>query len=168
MNSIGSVLEDALRKLKYNTKLKEHLVLEVWNEVVGEYVAKQTQPESIKDNKLFVRVSTLAWIRQLESLKQMIIDRLNRRVEKGVVKEMQFNLGEIPSPIGLKAMVNYKKRLDIEVDNPSEADLESIKKDLIHIRDPETRDILLRTMIKDAKLRSYREDQELESHLDHE
>ncbi|MFH0926323.1 MAG: DUF721 domain-containing protein [bacterium] len=160
MNSIGSVLEDALRELKYNTKLKEHLVLEVWDEVVGEYIAKQTQPESIRDNKLFVRVSTLAWIRQLESLKQMIVERLNRRVGKGVLKEVQFSLGEIPSPKGLKAMVSRRKWLDIEVDKNY---LESIKKDLIHIRDPEIRDALSRTMIKDAKLRSSREDQKLES-----
>ena len=160
MKNIGSVLEDALRGLKYNTKLKEHLVLEVWDEVVGEYIAKQTQPESIRDNKLFVRVSTLPWIRQLESLKQMIIERLNRRVGKRVLKEVQFSLGEIPGTKCLKAMVSHRKWLDIEVDKSY---LESINKDLIHIRDPETRDILLRTIIKDAKLRSFREDQELES-----
>lgn len=160
MKNIVSVLEDALRELKYNTKLKEHLILEVWDEVVGEYIAKQTQPESIRDNKLFVRVSTLPWIRQLESLKQMIIERLNRRVGKRVLKEVQFSLGEIPGPKCIKVMVSHRKWLDIELDKSY---LESINKDLIHIRDPETRDILLRTIIKDAKLRSFREDQELES-----
>ncbi|HCX90801.1 MAG: hypothetical protein COW04_02280 [Deltaproteobacteria bacterium CG12_big_fil_rev_8_21_14_0_65_43_10] len=161
MHRIGSVLEDALRELKYNTKLKEHLVLEVWDEVVGEYIAKQTQPESIRDNKLFVRVSTLPWIRQLESLKQMIIERLNRRVGKTVLKEVQFSLSETPGPKCIKAMmVSHRKWLDIEVDKSY---LESINKDLIHIRDPETRDILSRTMIKNAKLRSFREDQKLES-----
>lgn len=160
MNSIGSVLEDALRELKYNTKLKEHLVLEVWDEVVGEYIAKQTQPESIRDNKLFVRVSTLPWIRQLESLKQMIIERLNKRVGKGAVKELQLSIGEIPGPKDLKAIDSHRKWLDIELDKSY---LESINKDLIHIRDPETRDALSRTIIKDAKLRSFREDQELES-----
>ena len=160
MNSIGSALEDALRGLKYNAKLKEHLVLEVWDEVVGEYIAKQTQPESIRDNKLFVRVSTLPWIRQLESLKQMIIERLNRRVGKRVLKEVQFSLGEIPGHKDIKAMDSHRKWLDIELDKSY---LESINKDLIHIRDPETRDALSRIIIKDAKLRSFREDQELES-----
>ena len=154
MNSIGSVLEDALRDMKYYKRLKEHLVLEVWDEVVGEHIAKQAQPNSIKDNCLFVIVSTLAWMHQLESLEQMIIKNLNRKVgEGGVVKKVIFRLGQIPSTKGLKGTVSDKKWSDTEVDKNC---MESIKKDLTHIRDPEIRDIFSRTMIKDAKLRSSR------------
>lgn len=155
MKSIGSVLEDALREMNYDTRLKENSVLEVWDAVVGEHIAKQAQPESIKDKRLFIKVLTLPWIHQLESLEQIIIKNLNKKIGEEVVTKIIFSLGQISRTKDLKASVSDRKWLHTEVDKDF---LESIKKDLTNIKDSELRDIFSQTMIKDAKLRRSRKD----------
>ena len=154
MQSIGSVLEDALRELKYDTKIKEHLALEVWDKVVGENIARQTQPEYVKNNKLFVKVSTTAWMNGLMSMKQMIIGRLNRKLGKRVIEDLHFDLGEIALPEVSKDTACDRKTMDMEVD---EDYLKSIKKYLFSIKDNQIRESFLRVMVQDAKLRKFRE-----------
>lgn len=153
MHNIGSVLKHALRELKYDTKIKERLVLEVWGEVVGKHIAGQTQPEDARNGKLFVRVSTPAWMRELESMKQIIIDCLNTKIEKGVIKELHFSLGEISPPEVPKAMAPDGRFTGVEVEGDC---LESIERALLYITDPQIREVLSPIMIKDAKLRKFR------------
>ena len=153
MHSIGSTLEHALRELKCETKIKEYLVLEAWGKIVGENIARQAHPEGFRDDKLFVKVSTPAWMCQLESMKRIIIERIDKKVKQGVVKEIHFSLGEIPSPKVPKAMTADEVWQNAKID---EVYLESIKKDLSYIRDPQIREVLSRIMIKDAKLRRFR------------
>ncbi|MFH1625675.1 MAG: DUF721 domain-containing protein [Pseudomonadota bacterium] len=154
MRRIGSVIKDTLRELKYDTKLYEHLVLEAWDQVVGEHIARHAQPESVRDKTLFVRVSTIPWMRELEAMEGMIIKRLNERIERAVINKLDFKLGEIPPHRSMKPERTIREWTDREL---NEDDLQNIKKAIAHVRDSEIRDILLRTMIKDVKLRKFRE-----------
>jgi len=153
MYNIGSILDHALKELKYGPRMKEYRVLEVWGKVVGEHIADHTQAENIRNGKLFVRVSSHAWMCELESLKQTIIERINGKMGKGIVKELHFTLGEIPFPNATDTTSTHGQLLHVAGNEDCQ---ESIEKDLSHIRDPNIREVLLRLMIKDAKLRESR------------
>ena len=153
MHLIRSVLEDALIERKYAVKMREHLVSEVWGEVVGEHISRETQPKHVREGKLFVSVSTPAWLRELESMQQMLMKRLNERVGENVVKEIHFSLGDISPPGIPTAKAPHVEFSQVTVD---EDDQRRIKKELSSVGDPQLRERRLSVMMKDAKLRKFR------------
>ncbi|MDY6856618.1 MAG: DUF721 domain-containing protein [Thermodesulfobacteriota bacterium] len=156
MQRIAFVLNSTLKKFNYETKLKEYHVLSLWAEVVGEFIARHTQPEKIKRRKLFVSVASTAWLNELESMKQMIIERLNSEVKSEVIRDIHFNLSQFSKSNSTDSVVQHVETMGIEIDKDY---LEDIKRSLIMIKDPQIRESLNRLMIKDARLRKIREDQ---------
>ncbi len=129
--------------------------MNLWDEVVGELIARHTQPESIKRRKLFVKVSSPAWLHELESMKRMIIERLNTEVRSEVIRDIHFSLSEFSKSNRPVSEAHHREWVDIDID---EGYLEDIKRSLVSIKDPQIRESLNRIMTKDAKLRKFRED----------
>lgn len=155
MQRIGFVLNSTLKEFNYDVKLQECLVLNLWDEVVGELIARHTQPENIKRRKLFVGVSSTAWLNELESMKQMIIERLNTEVRSEVIKDIHFHLSKFSKSSRTDSVAKHVESVEIDID---EGYLEGIKRSLGTIKDPLIRESLNRLMVKDAKLRKFRED----------
>ena len=153
MQKIISVLEDALQELKCDTELGKYLVMDAWDGVVGERIAGQTHTEGFKNGVLFVRVSTSAWMNELEAIELIIIERLNKKLAKKSISQLQFTLGEIPPPKVTEATNTEDKSPDIKVD---EGYLERIKSNLFYVKDSQVRKALSRIMDKDARLRRSR------------
>ena len=155
MQRIDFVLNSTLKKFNYDVKLKEFHVLNLWDEVVGELIARHAQPENIKRGKLFVKVSSPAWLHELESMKQKIIERLNNEVRSKTIRDIHFSLSEFSKSNGPVSEAHHREWVDIDID---EGYLEGIKRSLLSIKDPQIRESFNRIMTKDAKLRKFRED----------
>ncbi len=84
--SINSVL----KTLGLDEKLKRMEVLNIWEKVVGEQIAKVTKAERIDKNILYVRVEKAVWRNELIFLKKEIIKKLNKELEEEIVKEIVF------------------------------------------------------------------------------
>jgi len=60
---------------------------------VGAAIAKNAQPEWIKDGKLRVRVSDPIWLQELGFVEESIKEKLNRRLGRKAVNRIEFRLG---------------------------------------------------------------------------
>ena len=95
IESLGAVLEQSLKRLELAVRLDEYAVWPIWNDVVGKIIARNAQPEKIRNGTLFVKVSSPVWMQQLQFMKNMIADKLNQRLKQDVVKNIFFMVGRI-------------------------------------------------------------------------
>lgn len=95
IESLGSVLEQSLKRLDLVARLDEYAVWPIWNEVVGPVIARNAQPEKIRNGTLFVKVSSPVWMQQLQFMKDMIAGKLNHRLKGEIVKNIFFMVGHI-------------------------------------------------------------------------
>lgn len=51
---------------------------ELWPHIVGEQLARNSEPRALVNRVLEVRVPSPVWVKQLESLRQMMIESINR------------------------------------------------------------------------------------------
>ncbi len=97
---IGSILETALKGLEVDFQLKAYSLWGAWKEIVGNTVADQAQPRSIRNRILFVDVSHPTWMQQLQFLKPSILEKLNAFLGEPLLRDLRFRVGTIrpPSP----------------------------------------------------------------------
>ena len=94
---LGDLLQQSLRRLELAPQLEAYGIWPVWNDVVGEPVARNAQPEKIRNGTLFVKVSSPVWMQQLQYMKDLIAEKLNQRLRAEVVKNIFFFIGPITS-----------------------------------------------------------------------
>ena len=92
---LGDVLGKSLKRLELAPRLDEYGVWPVWNDVVGNPIARNAQPEKIRNGTLFVKVSSPVWMQQLQFMKELISEKLNQRLGTVVVKNIFFVVGKI-------------------------------------------------------------------------
>ena len=94
---LGEVLDKSLKRLELAPRLDEYGVWPVWNDVVGAPIARNAQPEKIRNGTLFVKVGSPVWMQQLQFMKEMITEKLNQRLGTPVVKNIFFVVGKVES-----------------------------------------------------------------------
>jgi hypothetical protein len=92
---LGQVLHKSLMRLDLSTRLDEYGVWPIWNDVVGSTIARNAQPEKIRNGTLFIKVTSPVWMQQLQYMKEMIADRLNQRLKTKIVKNIFFVVGQV-------------------------------------------------------------------------
>ena len=92
---LGDVLGKSLKRFELAPRLDEYGVWPVWNDVVGNPIARNAQPEKIRNGTLFVKVSSSVWMQQLQFMKELITEKLNHRLGSQVVKNIFFVVGRI-------------------------------------------------------------------------
>ncbi|HEY2989470.1 MAG TPA: DUF721 domain-containing protein [Candidatus Binatia bacterium] len=92
---LGEVLDKSLKRLDPSGRLVEYGVWPIWNEAVGDTIARNAQPEKIRQGTLFVKVSSPVWMQQLQYLKETVAEKLNHALGKEVVKNLFFFIGSV-------------------------------------------------------------------------
>ncbi|HET9550852.1 MAG TPA: DUF721 domain-containing protein [Candidatus Binatia bacterium] len=95
IESIGAVLEQSLKRFDLAPRLDEYRVWPIWREVVGKVIARNAQPEKIRNGTLFIKVSSPVWMQELQFMKEMIAGKLNQRLNGEIVKNIFFMVGRI-------------------------------------------------------------------------
>jgi hypothetical protein len=95
LERLGTVLDKSLKRLNLSPRLEEYGVWPIWNDTVGATIARNAQPEKIRNGTLFVKVSTPVWMQQLQYMKEMIAEKLNQRLGAEVVKNVFFVIGRL-------------------------------------------------------------------------
>lgn len=92
---IASIISKTLKQ--FRGEGEEHLVniWKMWDDAVGEYIAKHTQPEAFKGKILLVKVTDSSWIQELQFLKKDIITRVNHALGKNLIEEIKFKVGSV-------------------------------------------------------------------------
>ncbi|HZD39211.1 MAG TPA: DUF721 domain-containing protein [Terriglobales bacterium] len=97
---LGSVLEQSLKRFDLSSRLNEYGVWPIWDEVVGPTVARNAQPEKIRNGTLFVKVTSTVWMQQLQYMKDVILEKLNQRLGSVIVKKIFFIAGQGDAEFG--------------------------------------------------------------------
>lgn len=132
IESVGTVLDQSLKRLDLAVRLDDYGVWPIWHDVVGKVIARNAQPEKIRNGTLFVKVSSPVWMQELQFMKEMIADKLNQRLKSEVVKTIFFMVGRIDAP--------EMKSDDPQIAEPAESPQPGSDGFLQSIDDPEIRD----------------------------
>ncbi|PMQ02135.1 MAG: hypothetical protein CBR30_00290 [Dictyoglomus sp. NZ13-RE01] len=90
MKPISNELWNVFSYFKLDEKLREHLLIEKWDEVVGNVLSQHTNPKSIRNGILFVDVDSSIWAQELSLLKHKIIEDLNNIFSSNIIKDIMF------------------------------------------------------------------------------
>ena len=144
IHKLDKVLQKTLRKMDLNTRLEGYRIWLLWSDIVGQQIAKNTQPERLRNQILFIRVSSSTWMQQLQTMKPMLLERIHRIIKGAVIRDIRFSLGEVIPP------TSAPRRL------PSEAEPKAIRLSaemeayLEQIKDGELKTLIRNVMVKQA------------------
>lgn len=163
---IKGILNATLRRLGLEKRIKECAILSFWDEAVGESIASHTRPIKVYDGRMTVLVESPSWTQELTFLKNRIMERLNKRMGKEVIKDIYFKIGEInPAPLersGAKKSFPEEKKekaMDLERVKLDQEKRRKIEESLKKIEDPEIKEILKNFLTKEAKYETVRDKQ---------
>ncbi|MBK8552827.1 MAG: DUF721 domain-containing protein [Ignavibacteria bacterium] len=87
---LKSELDNFMTYIGLDARMQELQILNVWSDCVGEAIAKYSSPQELRKNKLFVRVENAAWRYELSLNKTEIIEKLNQKLKKKLIKDIIF------------------------------------------------------------------------------
>lgn len=85
---LGESLQKYLDKFPHKKKLRQGMVLSVWDKVVGERISSQVSDVHFEGDKLVVKVSNQVWRHEIHANRFSIAKRLNAKVKAQVVGEI--------------------------------------------------------------------------------
>lgn len=95
-DSIGDILSRFFAKNpEAKKKIKQYSLFAVWNEIVGERVAKHAQPLKMIDNTLVVRVDQSSWMHELQLMKPELLRRIHGHVEAKLIRDIRLEIGKV-------------------------------------------------------------------------
>ena len=147
ITSIG----DILSVLPVNGRVKEYGLWKAWDQLVGPQVARQCQPDRLKDGILFLKVTSSVWMQQLQFMRSMILEKVNGCMGENAVRELRFQIGKV----GPVKKGNLKPWRDVTL---SPDILARIDRELSIVVDPELRNIIRKLRVKEAQVKVW-EDQ---------
>jgi predicted nucleic acid-binding Zn ribbon protein len=89
----GKFVAAILRAAGAEDGLHEDQVRATWKELAGDFIARHTEPSSVKGGNLVLRVTQPALRFQLEQMKPMLLTRIRTQLGENKVKSIKFQLG---------------------------------------------------------------------------
>ncbi|MCU0779924.1 MAG: DUF721 domain-containing protein [Akkermansiaceae bacterium] len=92
---VGAVLRAlrALRAAGLADGFDEEEVRQVWKELAGDFIARHSQPDSVRGGVLVLRVAQPSMRFHLEQSKGLLLERLRERFGRDRIKEIKFRHG---------------------------------------------------------------------------
>ena len=86
--SVGQLLDEYFRNRQLGPAAREGRAVELWAEVVGEYVARVTEDVYIRNGVLYVSFSSAAVRAEIFMRRRLLMDQLNTRLRGRVVRNI--------------------------------------------------------------------------------
>lgn len=150
IKSIKEILDESLKRMGLDGKMKQSFTLQGWNDVVGKEIAERTKPINIKGKTLFVAVVNSSWLYQLTLLHDEIIKKLNARMGENCVKKIRFQLGPVETSLQSSRNAHFNKSRATPL---TREERDRIEKILEPLQDSNIIDVVRNIMIKDFLLK---------------
>ena len=86
MQSLKITIDAMLRKFGIDNAISQNNAINIWQEVVGEAVAKNAVADRVEHGVVIVKVSSPTWRQELFFQKDEIIKKLNNKIGKKVIR----------------------------------------------------------------------------------
>lgn len=90
---VGDILKATLNKLGLKERLDDELIAASWGDMVGAFLATQSQPVELRRKVLLVQVLQPAIHYSLVRVKAEILSRLQQRFGADKIKDLRFRIG---------------------------------------------------------------------------
>ncbi len=88
--SLGETLQALVQSLGIEQQVERYRIFDLWNEVVGEQVAKVAQPERIVNGVLIVAVNNAPWRTELTFRKKEILEKIHAKTNSNSILDIKF------------------------------------------------------------------------------
>ena len=92
---IGSVIDGVLKNYRSKPAFELTKVWRLWEDAVGETIAKNARPAAFKGKLLIVHVISSTWLHQLQFLKNDLMAKINAALGKPLIQEIKFKIGPL-------------------------------------------------------------------------
>ena len=90
MQSVKIAIDSMLRKFGIENAIAQNNALNIWSEIVGEKVAKHTEPNRVEHGIMIIKVSSPTWRQELYFQKTEIIKKINNKIGRNVIRDIRF------------------------------------------------------------------------------
>ncbi len=90
MQSLKIAIDSMLRKFGIDNAVAQNKALNMWDEIVGDNVARNTKPDRVEHGVIIVKVSSPTWRQELYFQKNEIIEKINNTIGKRVIRDIRF------------------------------------------------------------------------------
>ena len=133
LTAMDSVLKDIAHDLKFEDKMEQVMLYRLWQEAVGEAVARNASPALVRGGVLHVNVTSSVWMQELHFLRAMLLEKINAGLSNIKINDIRFKVGPVVSPVQQASEIGPLPELDANEKLATET--ESAK-----ISDPELRE----------------------------
>ena len=92
MDSLGALLRHTVELLPQRQELKECLALALWDQAVGEALAKKTKPLRLYRSTLIIIVPSQAWRKELHLMRIEIVTKMNENAGFRLIHDVEFRV----------------------------------------------------------------------------
>lgn len=90
IQSLGDALKLLVQSLGIEKQVEQYKIFDVWNEVVGQQVAKVAQPERLHNGVLIVSVNNAPWRSELTFRKKEILEKIHEKTNSQSIVDIKF------------------------------------------------------------------------------
>lgn len=90
IQSLGDALKLLVQSLGIEKQVEQYKIFDVWNDVVGQQVAKVAQPERLANGVLFVSVNNAPWRTELTFRKKEILEKIHQQTNSKSITDIKF------------------------------------------------------------------------------
>jgi predicted nucleic acid-binding Zn ribbon protein len=88
--TVGDAIYNFFRSIGAGERFRQNLAIAFWDAVVGDLIAKQTEPVEVRNGVLIVRVADPVWRQEMLFRKFEFIEKLNEKIGKKAIKDIKF------------------------------------------------------------------------------
>ena len=89
----GKFIDAILKTAGLDEGIHEQELRAAWKEIAGEFIARNTEPSSVKGGVLVLRVTQPSMRFQLEQMKPMLLERIQACQGASRIKSIKFTIG---------------------------------------------------------------------------
>jgi predicted nucleic acid-binding Zn ribbon protein len=89
---LKDIIADLLRSPDLPFNPEDALIWRLWDEVVGDMVARNARPVWIKKGRLRVKVSDPIWLQELSFMEESLRSNLNKRLGRKAIDKIEFKM----------------------------------------------------------------------------
>ncbi len=87
--SLASAIDEVIETFSLE-RVRQYDAVTRWNEIVGEQIARVTEPVRIEKGTLIVRVSNGPWRNELTLMKSGILGKVNNALKGEKIRDIRF------------------------------------------------------------------------------